>query len=265
MSEGRLKRHFIFPSGRSGSNYLANTLNQSPECVNYGEVLGEWTLPYKLIGKFLCDQSGCDRYLNFVYTSGLFFRLAQVYSMCSHLKGGRTLNYKPIGRVSSIGVKDFLVTLERRNGLDFLKGDTDMKIIHLYRTNMLKKYISGLFMGASKVASTYRKMKIEPVEIDIPEMLDGLDVLWDESAREKAFIKSLKGHDILTLEYESYFESRESILRWNGLIFEFLEVAPVNTVSKHQKILPATLKDNARNYTEVVEALVGTPYEGFIY
>ena len=46
-----MNKHFIFTSGRSGSNYLSNTLNISKKCVNYGEVLGEWTVPYKWIYK----------------------------------------------------------------------------------------------------------------------------------------------------------------------------------------------------------------------
>ncbi len=42
-----MNRHIILTSGRSGSNYLANTLNQHPQIVNYGEVLATTLIPYK--------------------------------------------------------------------------------------------------------------------------------------------------------------------------------------------------------------------------
>ena len=46
-----MKHHFILTSGRSGSNYLANTLNSSKQVVNIGEVLGYWTVPHKLYSR----------------------------------------------------------------------------------------------------------------------------------------------------------------------------------------------------------------------
>ena len=259
------KRHFIFTSGRSGSNYIANTLNLSPDCVNYGEVLGEWTLPYQFIGRFLCNEEGSEKYLNYIFSSRTFFRVAQVYSMYWHIKTKRDINFKRLSNVSSIGVKDFLVSLERRNGLNFLKENKDIKVIYLYRRNFLKRHISGLFLRKNRVAATYHKMEIEPITVNIDDMLRTLEIISNESTREKKYISSLCDHDVLEVEYESYFESQASISSWNKRIFEFLGVLPGKTVSSQKKILPNTLKEIVKNNDEIVAALKNTQYESFLY
>ena len=43
-----MNRHIILTNGRSGSNNIANTLNLHAQLVNFGEVLGSWTLPRRL-------------------------------------------------------------------------------------------------------------------------------------------------------------------------------------------------------------------------
>jgi len=260
-----MKRHFIFTSGRSGSNYLSNTLNMCPDCVNYGEVLGEWTLPHKLIGRLLCDKSGADKYLSLIYTNKTYFFLAQIYSAYSHLKSKRKINYKAINNVSSVGVKDFLVTMERYNAFDFIRTNDDIKIIYLYRQNLLKKYISGVFMKNSRIASSYSDVNIKPIEIDIFHMMSNLKVMLNESIREKEFISSLQKHEVMTIEYENYFESEKSISDWNNKIFEFLDILPVDMKSGQKKILPNSLRDTVVNSSEIIESLANTEYKCFLY
>ena len=71
-----MNRHIILTSGRSGSNYLTNTLNQHPHLVNYGEVLASMLIPYKFYDRCkrykICHGSIID-YLNSVYSSKTFF------------------------------------------------------------------------------------------------------------------------------------------------------------------------------------------------
>jgi len=264
LSINEMNRHFIFTSGRSGSNYLSNTLNNSPDCVNYGEVLGEWTLPFKLIGRFLCNDLGAEKYFRVIYSSKVYFFIAQVYSVFSHLRGQRKINYKARRKVSSIGVKDFLVTMERRKGFDFLRSNNDIKVIYLYRRNILKKYISGVFMSENKLASSYSEVSIEPIDINVDAMLSNLEIMTDEARRERTFISSLR-NQVLTIEYEEYFESGESKALWNTAAFNFLGVEPVDIKSGQKKILPDRLKDVVNNYDEVLVALAGSEYEAFLY
>jgi hypothetical protein len=237
----------------------------SPDCVNYGEVLGNWTLPHKLLGRFFCDESRAEKYLSFIYSSKIFFFTAQIYSAYSHIISKRKINYKAKKNVSSVGIKDFLVTMEKYQVFDFIRSNDDFKIIYLYRSNLLKKYISGVYMTNSRIAATYSDININPIEIDIAKMMSSLNVALDESEREKEFIASLHKHEVMIIEYEHYFESKESVSDWNNIIFEFLEITPVKTKSKQMKILPDILKDTVTNSSEVVDALIGTKYECFLY
>ncbi|MEL4894915.1 hypothetical protein [Crocosphaera sp. Alani8] len=56
-------------NGRSGSNYVAGVINQHPQLVNYGEVLGEWTLPYRLYEKLANHKVPVDSYLDYIYSN----------------------------------------------------------------------------------------------------------------------------------------------------------------------------------------------------
>lgn len=260
-----MERHFIFTSGRSGSNYLSNTLNESPNCLNYGEILGEWTLPYRLFGKRVIRAYGANRYIDLVYRSGTFYYLAQLYSAYSHLRSGRAINFKRRSNVKSLGLKDFLVTLERRCGLGYLRENKDIKIIYLNRNNLLKRYVSSLHMARNRIASSYTKLSLEPIIVDVQDMIVALNVLEDEVKREEIFVKSLSTHDVLNIEYEVYFASTESIARHNSEIFDFLGVAPAVRQSGQKKILSDRLCDVVSNHSEVVESLESTPYERYIY
>ncbi len=68
-----MNRHIIFTNGRSGSNYIANIINQHPNAVNYGEVLGDWTLPYKIHQKIGMGGKSDIEYLEYIYKDKVFF------------------------------------------------------------------------------------------------------------------------------------------------------------------------------------------------
>ena len=92
-----MNRHIILTSGRSGSNYLTNTLNQHPQIVNYGEILASMIIPYKFYDRCkkykLCNWSVID-YLNYAYNSKTFFYTAQFYSVYSHFRKKKAIKFK---------------------------------------------------------------------------------------------------------------------------------------------------------------------------
>lgn len=260
-----MNKFLIFTSGRSGSNYLSNTLNLSPSCVCYGEVLGEWNVPYKVLGKFYFQKGNINSYLDLFYSSDGMFYIAQFYSFISHAKGKREINFKFKNSVKAIGLKDFLVTIERKDAFGYFLSRPEIKIIYLHRDNLLKRYISGLFMKESNIPVTYTKIQHNQIDLDIELMFENLKVLSDEAMREQQFIDKLKGHEILDIDYEEYFNSAESINKWNHIVCEFLGIKPIETTSKQKKILPNTLKDILLNYDLAIQHLEGTEYEKFLY
>ncbi|NOU43748.1 MAG: hypothetical protein HOO87_09385 [Methyloglobulus sp.] len=260
-----MQKHLIFTSGRSGSNYLSNTLNLSPECLNYGEVLGEWTLPYKMLGKFFLANGKVDKYLDIIYSNRCYYELAQLYSAYAHVKGGRLVNYKKYSKIKSIGIKDFFVTMEWQQCFDYFLKDLSIKVIYLHRDNILQRYVSGLFLKSSGLATSYQKLDTGKVTIDIDDLLSQLKIFDEECTREKEFISKLTKHDVLDIEYQAYFQSPQSTQDWNGAIFDFLGIEPVKEMSKQTKILSNSLKDVVTNYVELLDAIRGSQYEKLLY
>jgi Sulfotransferase family len=260
-----MNKFLIFTSGRSGSNYLSNTLNISSSCVCYGEVLGEWNMPYRAFGRFYFSKNKgkINDYLDLFYSSKSVFYLAQVYSSISHIKSRRGINFKLMNKIKAIGIKDFLVTIERKNAYDYFLKQPDIKIIYLHRDNLLKKYISGLFMVNSIV--TYTSVQHNPIELDIEKMLEKLKIYSKEVMREREFIAKLRTHSILDIDYEEYFENSDSIIKWNHIVCDFLGIDPIKTTSNQKKILPVKLKDIVLNYDQIVESIKNTEYEKFLY
>ncbi|CAG7857130.1 hypothetical protein MCAMS1_01859 [biofilm metagenome] len=260
-----MEKHLIFTNGRSGSNYLSNTLNLSPECLNYGEVLGEWTIPYKLLGKHFKKAGNTEKYLEILYSNRCYFELAQLYSFYSHVKGKRPVNYKKHKQIKSIGIKDFLVTMERQSCFDYFQQNTDIKIIYLHRDNILQRYISGVFMGLSRTAVSYKAMNTGTTVLDTDEMLKKLNIYEQETQRGKDFIGSLNGHKVLDIEYQDYLGDPGATRRWNAVIFDFLDIKPVTEMSEQRKINVKPLKESIENYDELLDAIRGTQYEKYLY
>jgi hypothetical protein len=59
-----MQSHIILTNGRSGSNFVVNIINQHPQILNYGEVLGEWTILRKLHKVGILRSSDDREYLD---------------------------------------------------------------------------------------------------------------------------------------------------------------------------------------------------------
>ena len=64
-----MDRHMILTLGRSGSNTLRDMLNQNPEVLNFGEVLGPWTDMRRLQKRLPLIPKDNVAYLDFILTS----------------------------------------------------------------------------------------------------------------------------------------------------------------------------------------------------
>jgi len=261
------KRHVILTSGRSGSNYLANTLNLHPQVVNYGEVLGSWTLPWKFFRPLHFLGGGVLSYLEYIYSSRVFFILAQIYSSFSHVKKGKPIKYKHYSHIQCIGVKDFFINFESRAAFDFILNQPEIDVIYLSRCNILRRYLSVLHMAKSKTATSEGvKLQVHQVQVDVKHMLHNLMILEQEVRREEAMLKRIEeaGHRLMRINYEDYFKSAKAIESTNKKVFQFLGVKPIALLSEHRKILPNSFSDIIINDQEVMSALKGTAYEVYL-
>lgn len=268
-----MNKHFIYTGSRSGSNYLVNLLNSHPKITNYGEALGDWTLLYKLHSKFGLGGKTTLDYLNYIYTSPVFFYIAQAYSAIARLRENKPINFKSIKQVKTIGIKDFHMNLmgDRSPLWSFFKNDDEMLIIHLYRENLLKKFISLEMMSSTKVVSRKdlsqngeQNKKIQKIAVNPVEVLPRLEKSYAMLQERMNRLGELPQNRVLHVRYEDLFSSADSQGKHRDKIFQFLGVELINVESDHRKILSNNLSDIIENYDEVYETLINTPFAQYL-
>ncbi len=260
-----MKKHFVLTSGRSGSNYLVNTLNRHPRIVNYGEILGEWTKSYRLYRFLAWTGMGWQQYIDHLYNSFLFYYFAQGISARSHLRRHEKIYFKPRNQVSSIGIKDFAFLIKKRNLIKYLTLSENIQVIHLHRKNILKKYLSLVRMNQTGIIGTTKSLAHKPVYITTDTLLESLNHLHHEQELEISISQNISKNRIFTIYYENYFESERSISDTNIKLFEFIGVQPLPVKSPMKKIGSNDLKQDILNYHEVCATLRGTENERFLY
>ena len=153
---------------------------------------------------------------------------------------------------------------EDKNALDFLIANKDVAIIYLYRGNMLRRYLSGVFLRKTKIAASEKNIKIQKAHVDPEEMMTYLDILTKETDNEKKMLSKLQNHQLIAIKYEDYFANAESILAQNEQVFEFLGVKPIQVTSKQKKILPQSWSEQIENYDEFRNCLTNTKYQQYL-
>jgi len=264
-----MNRHIILTSGRSGSNYLANLLNQHPHIVNYGEILAKVIIPYKFFHKCKnCKLCPCPwtvhNYLNGFYNTKSFFYVAQFYSVYAHLRSKKPINFKMRHKLKSIGTKDFFLNLRVTGAEDYFATNKDIIIIHLYRENILRRYLSNLSMQVTGIVHTEKSLEVPKLTVDIAHMLTHLDVISKEVADENRILNRLKEHQRISIKYEDFFADEKLTQSYVQQIFELLGVEPLQIKSKQKKILPQDMRELVSNYNEFCERLHNTQYQQYL-
>ena len=247
---------------------MANTINLSSKAVNYGEVLGPWTMPHKLHHWALKDFGlSYEGYLDYLWSNSLFFYAAQTYSAYSHVKKKTPINFKRKSKLMTLGIKDFYTHIKKNQIEDYFIGQEQLNVIHLRRDNLLKRVISSMLMNKVGVVSTQGNAnKNLKAEINIQKLIGYLDSDAELDRCEKHFVRKLeKRHPVYRVSYEDYFRDLESLNTYNKEIFEFIGIEPIEKMSGHKKILSNELKEVVGNYDELEREIKLTPHEKFLY
>jgi hypothetical protein len=263
--------HFIYTEARSGSNYVVDLFNYHPHLVNYGEVLGDWTKPHQLyrrLARRLPDRA----YLNLVYTSRVFFYLSQIYYAYQNIKLRKPVQFKRYSRIHSVGIKDFHHTLVKYHLLDFLVQFSGLRIIYLYRRNILKQHVSLEMMRATNIVSTEitrdGKAKVPSakakVHISIPAITDILANAEQEVLQRDEILSRLPPQHVLRVAYEDLFASPASVEQFRLEVFRFLGVEPIEVSSRQRKLSSDHLSDLVSNYDELHHVLSNTCYAKYL-
>ncbi|MFQ5563571.1 MAG: hypothetical protein ACE5FO_08375 [Parvularculaceae bacterium] len=261
-----MDRHILITNGRSGSNYFVQMLNQHPAIVNYGEVLGRWTFA----GRFflpLFGRKGAGAYLGWLWKSSAFFYGAQIYSYAVRKFHGRKTHFRNRKNIRTIGVKELIVNLRRRDLVDRLVDDETLKVVTLVRENPLDRYVSGALLAKTgMVARTKNEpVSIERIRLDTDRLLQSLDTIQEENDAIAGVANRVGPDRVFRLSYEKYFGADESKrLEPKLALLEFLGVEPMDLPAEHKRIRQQDLPAVLENYEDVAARLAGTRYEKYL-
>ena len=261
---GKRVRFIILTNGRSGSNFVVNILNQHPNIVNYGEILGEWTLPHKLYKRLRWatrwDWAG---FIDWFLSSRIAHSIGQWRSTKAHGERGGTRKAKPFSSIRAIGFKDFFFLIERNDLADFVKHG-DFRIIYLSRTDSLARAVSLQRMAVSGQAVQHQAVKNQAIVIDTDQLVRDLDAMAEEQKGEDALIAAIDPSRLMHIEYQDYFFDPKRMDVINQSMFEFLGVAPCTVQAEHRKISGASLSNEISNLEMVKTVLSKSPHAALV-
>lgn len=242
-------RFLVTCPARTGSTMLNWFLRSHPELCVHGEVLapsGQMNLfgidyrvgpPLEGVLRTIRDRDPAAFLRDFVWQAG------------ERAGVGFKGKYEELLRPEYAGV------------LDYIHGETRIRVLHLWRENLLERYLSqylavnvyGMYnvvQGGQSPSQTVVSLSPEDCEAD-----------FQRTERRRAKFRSLFGsHPVLELTYEDLLASQGPTL---GAVQQFLgvEERPLETKTLRMRTRP--LRATIHNYDELADAFRDTPYGRF--
>ncbi|MDF2232135.1 sulfotransferase [Albimonas sp. CAU 1670] len=260
-------RHVILTMGRTGSNTLVDILNQNPEALNYGEVLGDWSPVRKIqrrLGVWRKDEAA---YLDALTTNPVVIRAALGVRDLRKRLSGAGAETKRASRLKTIGIKDFTMHFSKRGLDDYLPARPDIKVIGLTRENVLARGISGAALAATGVVSSRSaNAGTAPgkVRVNAAVLVERLDFIDWETRELDRLLDMIPPERVLRLSYERCYADPEATLDTAAQVYAFLGVTPIVPKIRMSKLLSRDPLEAIENADEVREALRGTRFERWL-
>jgi LPS sulfotransferase NodH len=234
----------IISSGRSGSNFLVSLLSSHPDIYLYGEVIGESYMRHKSFRRVLA-RCGPKRYIRNCFKKRFYKQVVGMKILYYQFREyyGRKWNLDNIEAV-----------------LETIRSDTDIKIVHLKRRNMLKILASqkiATLTGHYVVRDEQQKQQHRSVELS-PEKCESFFEKLSRT-REK-FDDYFKQHETFEVHYTDLVSNRNSI-RQKLLKFLGVKQCPLTMDTIRQS--SRSLAERIDNYDALKEDFKNTRWECF--
>jgi hypothetical protein len=236
-------QHFVLTIGRSGSNTLVNALNQHPQVLNYGEVLGDWNTIRKLYNRLPAAlTSGEATYLDALLHNSVLARSLNGYRNLSYLRRGGRAEMKRFGRLRTIGVKEFSLNLRRRGLSDYLAQRPHIRVIGLQRSDVLDRFMSWKMLQQTGVVKLDRGGQTgqgwrRRIQLDTGSLLEELRTVRDESRELAALLDALPGERVCRIDYDAFYGSDTETGEILQRVFRFLDLPAFRPSLRMSKIL----------------------------
>lgn len=231
---------------RSGSSLIKSTIQKHPDCVFFGEIFHTSRIRIKIPPKFEHFEGLLVILRNMRPIQFLNRYIFQGYS----------------NSINAVGFKLFpeQVTSNKVYQLyDWLESNADVKVILLYRKNLLK-YLTSL-----EIAKKRKKFYInKPTDRSIATISLSKEYCEKRFSRRDEYLRTvrdkIKNHQCLELQYEDLLEdSNESIKEIQQFIG--LEVKELEVTLLRQEF--RTLPEIITNYSELKEQFSGSKWAHF--
>ena len=130
---------------------------------------------------------------------------------------------------------------------DIIKADKSIKLIHIYREDLLRSYLSLEIARRTNDWVKYSKKspRLEQIFLDTT---DFKQYASDIAKYQKTFLMSFKKHQIHEISYENLIESPEEL---TNQILDFLNLPRKKLTSQMRPQNPFSIKEIVLNYEEV--------------
>jgi hypothetical protein len=258
-----MQRHFILTMGRSGSNTLRDMLNQHPQILNFGEVLGEWNKLRKIQRRVPLIPRDDEAYLDWILYSRSFLGSAVFVHRLRRLTGGADGHRKSLGSILNIGVKEFSLNLHRYGLPSYLDDRRDIKVIGLVRRGIVERMLSSQMLAATGAVSVpvggaapKGSIRIDPERISFL-----LEAIEQENRDLEELLHRLPPDRLHACNYEDIFASEEALKTETMKIFDFLGLPPVPLTVRMAKIIRRPIGEVVINFDECLHTVRGTRFE----
>lgn len=253
-----MQQHMILTLGRSGSNTLVDMVNQNPAVLNYGEVLGEWTVTRKIQNRLRFLNSDDHRFLDAFYDSRTVLKLANGYRTFGKLLKKQSADIKRLNDVRTIGVKEFSFNLNRFGLSDYINQRKDLKIVGLVRKDVLARAVSSAKLDATGIVSSQtpgNAQEPQRLHLAADKLIASLEDVEQEAQELERMLQSVPEHRVFRLDYQDLYSKPERTIGTVRRLFRFLDVpdcAPKIRMSKIGRKDPLSSFENADELRKAV-------------
>lgn len=256
-----MEHHAILTMGRSGSNFLVDVLNQHPNILNAGEVLGDWTIARRMQRRIPLFGRDDRAYLTRIYDRQLFRRAANTYRTLNKLRRGARAEIKRLRDVSTFGIKDFSMLLGQGNAADFFAEREDIRVVGLIRRSEVERYLSSARLGQTGEVKTRGKASDRKIVIDDAGLVDMLEIIARENQQLVDMLEAIPEHRRHVIDYNDLFSTPERTQAIVASIFEFLDQPPHPVEIRMKKIVTVPPSGLIENFEACRAAVAGTRFE----
>lgn len=250
-------RFVLVTTQRSGATFFRTCLESHPQIECPGTIFAQKNrLKY-----FSIDRKGS--YYHAYRTRTLKRRIAHWFDRTRIVHACLDEAYSSTNSEVALGFKISYSNFERYPSIVSWLHEHDVKVIHWFRDNLLKRHISQLTMAARGSAHFSRPVRKVTINVDPQNLLRDLKRQSYLIDKYRAIFKPKgEAHGYIEMFYESFVKNQQGeaqrILHFLGVD----ESIPLRSPLVKQN--PDDLQEIISNYSEVARALNGTRFERFL-